>query len=122
LALLPTDQFPESEFDIYYEVYNLPAGNEYETEIAIQRLDKDEATPVRARFAGESESDPFGTLGELRRVESALERGRYRITVTVRDLTDDREASRSRVVEVTGWRRGTTMVRALPKRSPIGGP
>lgn len=118
LALLPPSRFPERAFDIYYEVYNLPPNRPYETEIAIQRLDDDdEDSVVRARFSGESASDPDGILGELRRVESPLERGRHRITVTVTDLRDGRQTSQSRVVDVTGWQRGTTMVRALPKRT-----
>lgn len=120
LALLPTSQFPESAFDIYYEVYNLPAGRPYETEIAIEPIDDDEDEDddriVRTRFSNESSADSHGTLGELRRVESALERGRYRITVTVRDQIGDRTATRSREVEVQGWRGGATLVPALPKR------
>jgi hypothetical protein len=118
LALLPPSRFPERAFDIYYEIYNLPAGRPYETEIAIQRLDDDDDEHVvRTRFSGQSGADPDGTVGELRRVESALQRGRHRITVTVTDLVNERQTSTSRVVDVTGWPRGTTMVRALPKRA-----
>ncbi|NIQ56596.1 MAG: hypothetical protein GWN02_20515, partial [Gemmatimonadetes bacterium] len=35
LALLPTSQFPASSFDVYYEVYNLPVGHRYSTEITV---------------------------------------------------------------------------------------
>lgn len=120
LALLPTSQFPESEFDLYYEIYNLPPGRGYETELAIQRLDEDdEERMVRTLFQGESAAGPDGIIGELRRVESALDNGRYRVTVTVTDQVDGRQATSSRVVEVQGWRRGTTMVPALPKRGTI---
>lgn len=118
LALLPTSQFPESAFDIYYEVYNLSAGTPYETEIAIEPIgdDRDEESGVvRAFFSGESTSDAEGALGELRRVESALPEGRYRLTVTVTDQLRGRTASRSRDVQVRGWRDGTTLVRALPR-------
>ena len=38
LALLPTSQFPSRPFDVYYEIYNLPAGHRYSTEIAIQQV------------------------------------------------------------------------------------
>lgn len=121
LALLPTSQFPESSFDLYYEIYNLPPGRGYETELAIRRLDDDDDDDrkVRTLFQGESAAGPDGILGELRRVESALDNGRYEVTVTVTDQVDGRQAASSRVVEVRGWRRGTTMVPALPKRGTV---
>jgi len=116
LALLPTSQFPESSFDVYYEIYNLPSGTPYETEISIQSLDDDEedVPVVRTVFSGESRAGPDGSLSELRRVESALARGRYRLTVTVRDQVSGHEAHNSRVVEVRGWRRGATLIHARP--------
>lgn len=118
LALLPTSQFPESAFDVYYEIYNLPPGRPYETEIAIRPMDDDEDRTVRTVFEGQSDAGSDGVIGELRRVESALDGGRYRITVTVTDRADGRVATRSRLVEVRGWRRGATMVPALSKRGP----
>jgi len=122
LALLPTSQFPESAFDLYYEIYNLPPGRPYETELAIQPVDEDgedDGEVVRTRFQGESAAGPDGVIGELRRVESALDEGRYRVTVTVTDGVDRRGATSSRIVEVQRWRRGTTMVPALPKRGTV---
>ena len=116
LALLPTSQFPESSFDVYYEIYNLPPTRPYETEIAIQPLDDDDEPVVRTVFQGESDAGDDGVIGELRRVESALDRGRYRVTVTVTDGVDGRVAQRSRIVDVTGWRPGVTMVPARSKR------
>jgi hypothetical protein len=118
LALLPTSQFPESAFDVYYEIYNLPAGNAYDTEVAIQPLDDDGHDPegvVRTVFSGEAAVDAAGIVAELRRVQSALPLGRYRITVTVRDKVTGREAERSRLVEVRGWGRGTTLVPSMPR-------
>lgn len=117
LALLPTSQFPESSFDVFYEIYNLPSGNPYDTEIAIEPLDESDSEEriVRALFSGESQALEDGTLAELRRVQSALPKGRYRLTVTVRDKTSGESAARSRMVEVRGWERGTTMVTALPR-------
>lgn len=120
LALLPTSQFPESAFDLYYEIYNLPPGRAYQTELAIEPLDdEEEDRTVRTLFEGESAAGPDGIIGELRRVESALDNGRYRVSVTVTDQVDGRSATTSRVVEVQGWRRGTTMVPALPKRATV---
>ena len=125
LALLPTSQFPESSFDVYYEIYNLPAGNPYETEIAVETLYSDgedqDGESVRTLFSGESAAGPDGSLAELRRVESALPEGRYRLTVTVRDKVSGRVAARSRLVDVRGGQGGTTLVFALPYGSRAPG-
>ena len=117
LALLPTSQFPESSFDVYYEIYNLPAGNSYETEFSIQPIDGDEGEDraVRALFSGESEAREDGSVAELRRVASALPKGHYLFTVTVRDLVSGQVAANSRTVDVRGWRSGTTLVTAMPR-------
>jgi hypothetical protein len=122
LALLPTSQFPESAFDVYYEVYNLPAGTPYETEVAIEPLDgsDDDGAVARAVFRGEAASERDGSLAELRRVESALPRGRYRLTVTVRDELTRRTASQSRLIQVRGWGEGMTLVRALSRAGASG--
>jgi hypothetical protein len=122
LALLPTSQFPESAFDVYYEIYNLPRGTLYETEVAIEPLDgsADEGAIARAVFRGEAVSERDGSLAELRRVESALPRGRYRLTVTVRDQLTQRTASQSRLIQVRGWGGGMTLVRALPRAGAPG--
>lgn len=121
LALLPTRQFPTSAFEVYYEIYNLPAGNRYATEIAIEhtdpaRADMFDERRVGLRFQGESTARADGTLPELRRVETSLPRGSYRITVTITDQTTGAAASRTRPFEVRGWERGVTMVPALPHR------
>jgi len=114
LALLPTSQFPESAFDVYYEIYNLPAGRDYETEIAIEPMARG-ATPVRARFADESTAGPDGTLAELRRVESSLPLGRYQVTVTVTDRSTGATASTTRPIQVRGWGGGMTLLPALSR-------
>lgn len=120
LALLPTSQFPEGSFDAYYEIYNLPFGHRYTTRVAIQPI-TDSGEPVagggtaRILFSGESAAEEDGPVAELRRVDAALERGRYRLTVTVTDEDDGRTARRSRIFQVRGWGRGTTLVPALPR-------
>ena len=128
LALLPTSQFPESAFDVYYEIYNLPTGTPYETEVSIQPVDDSDEDRtdgdgrVRTMFTGESEASEDGSVTELRRVESALPKGRYRLTVTVRDATNGSTAQSSKVVQVQGWGRGATMVPAMPYSvRPLGG-
>jgi len=120
LALLPTSQFPESSFDVYYEIYNLPFGNRYSTDISIEPVDEsgatrlDEGNTVGTRFSGESAADSDGSLPELRRVEASLDKGRHRLTVTVTDEMTGQTAERSRVLQVRGWGRGATLVPALP--------
>ena len=119
LALLPTSQLPGSSFDVYYEVYNLPPGNRYSTEITIERAAdarrEGDGDPVRTRFTGESEAGPDGSLHELRRVDASLDRGRYLLTVTVTDVDTGRTTRKSRPFNVRGFGRGATMVPALPR-------
>jgi hypothetical protein len=118
LALLPTSEFPESSFDLYYEIYNIPNGIPFETELAIERLDDADSDDrvVRTMFSSESTAGEDDSLAELRRVQSALPKGLYRLTITIRDGRG-RTAARSRVVQVRGWRSGTTMVAAMPIRA-----
>jgi hypothetical protein len=119
LALLPTSRFPSSAFDVYYEIYNLPEGNPYTTEVTVERIagtsseTAEDREPVRLLFAGESAAAADGTLPELRRVETSLAKGSYRITVTIEDLSTGKTASRSRTFEIhTSWH-GATMVPAF---------
>ena len=120
LALLPTRQLPSGTFDVYYEIYNLPAGDPYTTEITVERVAgsssemAEDREPIRLRFAGESTAAADGTLPELRRVGTSLAKGSYRIIVTIEDLTTGKTASRSRTFEVQTSGRGATMVQALP--------
>ena len=117
LALLPTSQFPESSFDVYYEIYNLPAGTPYETEISIQPLDGDGEGAVSATFAGESTASEDGFLAELRRIESSLPRGAYRFTVSVRNRLGGEVVTRTRDFEVRAWGGGATLVEAMPYKA-----
>jgi len=118
LALLPTSEFPSSAFDVYYEIYNLPVGNRYTTVVTVERVEgisgetSEGRGPVHLHFAGESAATADGTLPELRRVETSLEKGSYRITVTIEDLTTGKMASRSRNFEIRDSWRGATMVPA----------
>lgn len=121
LALLPTSEFPRSAFDVYYEVYNLPAGNRYTTEIAVERIADAEGrpvpddSPVRVRYSGEAMTGASGAVEELRHVDPSVDNGRYRITVTVTDEETGTSASKSRVFEVSAWAPGATLVAALPR-------
>ncbi len=115
LALLPAGRFPAGTFDAYYEIYNLPGRHPYETTIMVERVDEAGDVPGRVvdlRFSGESRAGPDAVVTERRRIESSLDRGRYRMTVTVTDLRTRQAVSRSRVFEVHSAR-GATMVPAL---------
>lgn len=126
LALLPTSQFPTSAFNVYYEIYNLPAGSKYTTEIGVEQVDAssipsdDDTPPVRLYFTGESAADEDGTLSELRLVQGSLARGSYRITVVITNQDTGETARRSRHFDVRGWARGATTVAALPHPSEEG--
>jgi hypothetical protein len=128
LALLPTSLLPGSSFDIYYEIYNLPPGNRYETEISVEKVDEpgsrrdedDAPSPVRTRFVGESSGGRDDTLRELRHVQTSLDRGRYRLTVVVTDHDTGSSARRSRYFRVQGSTGGATLVPALPWKPDAG--
>lgn len=127
LALLPTSQLPESSFDVYYEVYNLPAGDRYVTELSIEQVGErtgrhaDEDTSVRTSFSGIAATGADGSLPELRRVDATLAPGRYRLSVTVTDQDTGARVSRARGFRVQGWGRGATLVPALPRKGPAAG-
>jgi hypothetical protein len=116
---LPTRQVPSRAFDVYYEIYNLPAGNPYTTEITIERVaggpgeTTEDREPIRLRFAGESTATADGTLPQLRSVGTPFAKGSYRITVTIEDQATGKTATQSRTFEVQTSGRGATMVPAL---------
>lgn len=125
LALLPTSQFPQSSFDVYYEVYNLPVGHRYATDISVDRVDPGgieapgEDMAVHTRFVGEASPSPDGVLAELRRIDASLDEGFYRLSVTVTDEATGDAAHRDRTFRVRGWGPGITMVPALPSARGI---
>jgi hypothetical protein len=112
--ILPSTRFPPDVFDIYYEVYNLPEGHAYTTEIAIERPGSD-TEPIRLRFSGESDAGRDDVLHELRRVDGQLARGDQRLTVTVTDHATGESATRSRAFHVQGSARGATRVHAVQR-------
>lgn len=106
LALVPTNQFKGGNFVLYYEIYNLPAGVHYTTEVVIDRLDRGAAgrlrdlfggdRAIRFKFEGESIAKPDATMPEMRRIAAPLGKGRYRLTVTVKNLQSGQSAKASR--------------------------
>jgi hypothetical protein len=121
VAILPGRQFTGSAFDVYYEVYNLKQRSDYTTEIAVDRTDDAGAPLVRLRFDGVAVHGADAMVQELRRVESSLPRGEYRMTVTVTDNDSGRAATRTREFQVHAGRGSATMVPALPVTAAGGG-
>ena len=114
LGILPSTRFPPDVFDVYYEIYNLPKGHQYTTEIALERPYPD-SKPIRLRFSGESNAGPDGLLPELRRVDAQLSRGAHRLTVTVTDLVTGETATCTRSFQVQGSARGATRAKAVQR-------
>jgi len=121
LALLPTSRLPASSFGVYYEIYNLPSGDRYETEISVEHVDDagdliGDGSVVRTVFSGLAHPRPDRSLPVLRNVGASLPTGRYGLTVTVTDQNTGESATRSRLFQVSGWSRGASLVPALPWR------
>jgi hypothetical protein len=129
LALLPTSQFPEGPFDVYYEIYNLPPGSRYDTEISIEPYEDPDVEAgqgersVRTSFSARSTAQRGESQAELRRLEASLPQGSYRLAVTVTDEATGQTATGSRVFQVRALRRGATLIPALPRgirTEPVG--
>ncbi len=118
VAILPLARFPESSLDLYYEIYNMPASARYVTEISFEPVDG-EGGPAESgsgiRFQGRA-PEARGTVRELRRLTADLERGLYRLTVTVRVPATGESARRSHVFEIQDSDAGATLVLARPRR------
>jgi hypothetical protein len=112
LALAPTQVFPGGRFRVFYEIYNLPAGEPYRTEIRIERAKRSalarlfgRGNPVALRF-DEIAPEPVapepvaGLHYQLRDVEAPLAPGDYLMRVRVR--TAGSEVERTRRFTVPG--------------------
>lgn len=99
LSLLPPRQIHTKQmFSLFYEIYNLPAGERYRTEIeikpvggsglmrGIKRLFGGNSGEVRLSFEEQSNANLAGTDQELRRVTADLAPGRYRVSVRITNL------------------------------------
>ena len=101
LALVPPRQFEEGEpFRVFYELYNLPAGRAYRTEITLvtteasffTRLFKGKSS-TRVTFEGVATGD--GVMQELRTFIPQVEAGEAELSVKVTDLVTG-ESAKSR--------------------------
>lgn len=100
LALVPPRQFTEKEpISFFYELYNLPEGSPYRTEIVltpedglrgftrIRRLFGGSDGSMRLTFDGTAQPNTeTGAIQELRRVTVDLKPGRYKVNILVTSL------------------------------------
>ncbi|MFW5951362.1 MAG: hypothetical protein ACOCVZ_04530 [Gemmatimonadota bacterium] len=124
LALLPGAHFPGGQFDVYYEVYNLPAGHPYTTEIAFTPIRDGvsvESRAVRVRFTGTSDA-VHNVLEEHRQVAAPDARGRYWMTVTVTDEETGATVQQAKFLQVRDWGEDATLVPTCPVRAGAARP
>ncbi|MBI4545810.1 MAG: hypothetical protein HY703_11485 [Gemmatimonadetes bacterium] len=112
LAMVPPGQFPSSgAFRLFYEIYNLPAGVPYRTEIQVRPAGRDGLlSPLRALlggkrgvqlgFEGVATSAAPNTLQEVRRVAAQLHPGGYRLQLRITNLVTGQTAVRDRLFGV----------------------
>jgi len=85
LALMPLGQFEGGEFRVFYEVYGLEPERTYVTEVTVEPTGRGGPDPIRLRFQDFAQPEADGIVRDVRRVETGLPPGRYRITVQVTD-------------------------------------
>lgn len=101
LGLVPPRQFEEKKpLKLFYELYNLPAGASYRTEISmapvegitgfgrIKKLFGGNDGKVQIQFDGVGPAQTNGTIQELREVSTEMKPGRYKVVVRVTSLED----------------------------------
>ena len=95
LSLVPPRQFREGDpFRIFYELYNLPAGRNYRTEITLTTVDSNffarlfkGRTRTTVTFEGVAEG--ANVVQELRTIVPQIEAGEAEVFVKVTDLVTD---------------------------------
>lgn len=104
LAMAPPRQFKQNEsFRVFYEVYNLPRGGRYRTDI---RLDVRSGNQVTRLFRGkksmkvsfEGEVNQDGVLQEIRTLHPQIEAGEVTLHVTINDLASGATASKTKTI------------------------
>lgn len=92
LALVPPRQFRQGEaFRLFYEIYNLKAGDKYRTEL---KFDVKDGNPFARLFSGkrsfsvsfEGEATTAGLVQEIRTLAPEIEDGEVELTVKVTSL------------------------------------
>jgi len=101
LTLMPLGQFEGGEFRVFFEIYNLEAERTYITEVTVEPTGRRGPQPLRLRFQDFARPETDGVVRDVRRVETGLPPGRYRITVQVTDPQALRSARAEREFVVT---------------------
>ncbi|CAN5870574.1 hypothetical protein BH23GEM9_BH23GEM9_28560 [soil metagenome] len=110
LSLVPFQEFPGGEFDLFYEVYGLAAGARLKTEITLAPVQGGlrglfrRGDAVEIAFTHEAAAGASRVLQERRRLDASTGPGEYRITVTIRDLDTGSVTTQERTFRITADR------------------
>jgi len=105
LGLVPTREFRGGAFRAYYEIYNLTPDASFTTTIEVENVRGGISRLVHGLFGGgpvarlrfDGIAPPTGTLSrQLRRVDTELEPGNYRLRVRVTDRNTGRSTEKDR--------------------------
>jgi GWxTD domain-containing protein len=104
LRLVPAGEFPQGAFQVFYEIYNLAPESRYQTEVIVERRRGGIGGALRrllgsgpiVRLRFEDVAIDEGVVRELRRVETSLGHGQYRLRVRIMDRTTGQTAERIR--------------------------
>ncbi|HEY0306126.1 MAG TPA: GWxTD domain-containing protein, partial [Longimicrobiales bacterium] len=107
LSLVPPRQFREGEsFRVFYELYNLPAGRQYRTEIKLTTTESNffarmfkGRTTTTVTFEGNAEGRDV--VQELRTIVPQVEAGEAELQVTVTDLVTGEKARKKKTIWIT---------------------
>jgi hypothetical protein len=105
---MPLGQFEGGEFRVFFETYNLAADRTYLTEITVEPAGRRGPEPIRLRFQDFARPEADGVVRDVRRIETGLPPGRYRIAVQVTDAAALRSARVEREFVVTERATGAT--------------
>ncbi|HUF50097.1 MAG TPA: hypothetical protein VMN60_04655 [Longimicrobiales bacterium] len=93
LALSPTQVFRNGEFRVYYEIYNLPPGTAYSTELVLEPFRDGIGDRIRSLFSGADDvelrfddtvpPDAGSTLPQIRDVTAPYRPGAWLLRVTI---------------------------------------
>jgi hypothetical protein len=96
VALLPFAHSVDGRFRVFYEIYNLPRGTQYRTQLLVEKNGGTAQDGLRLEFNDESTPDNDGVVRVLRTMGTELKPGRYRLTLRV-VTPDNHFAEKSRV-------------------------
>jgi hypothetical protein len=109
LALVPNGAFPaDAPFTVFYEVYNLAPGEEFRTQLHIERIDpvverllRGRKTSFDIQFSTQATLDAATkAVQESRKVQTSLAPGRYRISVSVARKSGEESATAERSLTI----------------------